>query len=404
MRFIKRLLTIMLTIVFILGAFGSVKVDAKEITIATPKISIKVAKFESGIKVSIGKTKDAEGYLVYLTFKADNSLYKDGNDLFCDDNFSCKDKLVKKIELSGAKKRTVTLKAEELINENCKSLPAGKYTIKVKSYNTKKYGAIKYSEYSKSKSLKIEDYNYGYGYQSSYDFSNVKKGDIITFGAYEQDGNFYNGREPIEWVVLKKTKKQIFVVSKYVLDRLPYNNQQTNVTWETCTLRKWLNDKFYNAAFNKSEKHMIKTTTVENYDNAEKDTPGGEDTNDKVFLLSQLDIIESDYGFADKYAVTDINRRCAPSNYAIVRGVFYDNVAKDDEFFTAEGLRTCVWWLRTPGTNNKKVCCTYNVGCVVGYGFSVSRDYNHRDFQEIDYGSILIIGVRPAMCINIESE
>ncbi len=111
------------------------------------------------------------------------------------------------------------------------------------------------------------------------------------------------------------------------------------MTWETCTLRKWLNDKFYNAAFNKTEKGMIKTTNVENYDNAVFNTPAGKDTKDKVYLLSQLESIETDYGFSDNYEKADINRRCAPLDYAVARGV----VGFDDRgyFNTADGELTC---------------------------------------------------------------
>ena len=390
MRFAKKMVALTLMTVFVLGLFGSVQVDAKEITIATPKVSIKAAKNETGIKVTIGKTKDAEGYEVYLTYETDNSLYKDGDDSYCYDKFSKTDKYIKTIELSGTKKRTVTVKAEELVNESCKSLPAGKYTIKVRSYNKKKYSTTRYSEFSKAKSITVKAKKTGAGYKSSYDFSGVKTGDVITFGAYEQDGNFKNGQEPIEWVVLKKTKSQVFVVSKYALDRLPYtyNREYKDVTWETCTLRKWLNDKFYNAAFNKIEKGMIKTNTVENYDNAVYNTAGGNDTKDKVFLLSQLEMIESDYGFADTYDEYDINRRCAPSNYAIARGVWYS-----DSYKTANELGACYWWLRSPGIDADCACFVGNYGYVDSDGLEV--DY--------DYGISSAYGVRPALVLNLKS-
>lgn len=389
MRFAKKFIVLMLATVLVLGLFESAQVDAKEITIAAPKISIKTAKNEAGIKLTIKKTKDAEGYEVYLTYEADNSLYKDGDDLYCYDNFSCQEKLVKNIDLSGTKKRTVTINSDELINENCKSLPAGKYTIKVKSYNKKKFSTTRYSEFSKAKSLTIKAKKVGSGYKSSYDFSGTKKGDVITFGAYEQDGNFNNGQEPIEWVVLNKTKSQIFAVSKYALDRLPYNKQDADVTWETCTLRKWLNDKFYNAAFNKTEKGMIKTTTVENYDNAVYDTPGGKDTKDKIFLLSQLEMIEPDYGFAETYAEYDINRRCAPSIYNKAREVYYH-----DDYKTADGLETCYWWLRTPGKAGRGIHMCY-----------VNRDGNVGSSNSfIDYGCGYYDGngVRPALVISLK--
>ena len=44
MRFAKKMVALTLITVFVLGLFGRAQVDAKEITIATPKISIKAAK------------------------------------------------------------------------------------------------------------------------------------------------------------------------------------------------------------------------------------------------------------------------------------------------------------------------------------------------------------------------
>ena len=57
-----------------------------------------------------------------------------------------------------------------------------------------------------------------------------------------------DGKDPIEWVVLDKTEDSIFVMSKYALDCLPYNKVYAYVTWQFCTLREWLNEKFYNRA------------------------------------------------------------------------------------------------------------------------------------------------------------
>ena len=390
MRFAKKMLALMLAMVFVLGLLGNVQVDAKEITIATPKISVKKAKNEAGIKLTIGKTKDAKGYEVYLDFEEDEgNLYKEGEISYSDNShLSCKSKLVKTIKLSGTKKRKVTIKVKELLNKNCKSLYAGKYTIKVRAYNNTKYDTTKYSEFSEGKSVKIKTKKNEAGYKSSYDFSSVKKGDVIKFGTYEQDGNFTNGREPIQWVVLKKTKSQIFMVSKYILDRLPYNKQGGEVTWDTCSLRKWLNTKFYYAAFNETEQGMIKTTKVENYDNAFYGTDGGEDTRDRVFLLSQLEMIESDYGFAKSYDKEDKKRRCTPSVYARTRGVICYS-----DYRTKDKSGSCTWWLRSPGSKESLVCHVCVPGNVDSNGVWTGQDYDSYESQ----------GVRPAMVINLKS-
>ncbi|MBP3696995.1 MAG: hypothetical protein J6J45_05560, partial [Clostridia bacterium] len=73
------------------------------------------------------------------------------------------------------------------------------------------------------------------------DFSDTQVGDYITFGSYEQDNDLSNGKEPIEWLVLDKQDGKVLVISKYALDAKPYNDEYVDVTWETCTLRSWLN-------------------------------------------------------------------------------------------------------------------------------------------------------------------
>lgn len=112
----------------------------------------------------------------------------------------------------------------------------------------------------------------------------LQVGDIIEFGSYEQDNNTSNGKEPIEWLVLEKNENRIFVISKQCLDEQPYNTTYCEVTWETCTLRKWLNDNFFNNAFSKEEQRQILTTVVDgtmiSYGKSE-----GTDTKDKIFLL-----------------------------------------------------------------------------------------------------------------------
>lgn len=65
---------------------------------------------------------------------------------------------------------------------------------------------------------------------------------------------------------------------------MPYNEENKSVTWETCTFRTWLNDKFLNTAFTSTEQVVIKNTTVVNDDNPEYGTEGGENTTDKMYL------------------------------------------------------------------------------------------------------------------------
>ena len=74
-------------------------------------------------------------------------------------------------------------------------------------------------------------------------------GNSVSFGSYEQDNNPANGKEEIEWIVLDVQGDRSLLISKYALDCKKYNTEWTDGTWESCSLRKWLNSDFLNAAF-----------------------------------------------------------------------------------------------------------------------------------------------------------
>lgn len=123
-------------------------------------------------------------------------------------------------------------------------------------------------------------------------YASIPVGGYITLGTYEQDNNISNGKEDIEWLVLAKETDKMLVISKYGIDCKPYNEEWEDVTWETCTLRTWLNDEFYNTAFSSKEQKKIAETKVVNDDNPISGAKGGNDTKDKVFLLSMDETLE----------------------------------------------------------------------------------------------------------------
>ena len=90
----------------------------------------------------------------------------------------------------------------------------------------------------------------------------IRIGDTVNFGWYEQDNNTGNGKEEIEWLVLDKEGKDILLMSYYALDCQQYNTINEDVTWETCSLRKWLNNDFLNTAFDTDQQSMIKDSLV----------------------------------------------------------------------------------------------------------------------------------------------
>ena len=192
----------------------------------------------------------------------------------------------------------------------------------------------------------------------------------VSFGSYEQDNDLSNGPEPIEWTILDVQGGKALLISKYGLDCQPYDTAREDVTWETCTLRSWLNEDFLNTAFPDTEKKRIFLTSVDNRDSQGKSNwkSGGNNSEDQIFLLS--------YAEARDYFVSAVDRACPPTEYAVSQGVIRD--AKSGN---------CRWWLRSPGSNQ------LNAAFVDSYG-SIGNNF-------VYIGSD---AVRPAFWINLESD
>ena len=163
-------------------------------------------------------------------------------------------------------------------------------------------------------------------------------GDTVIFGSYEQDNSAFDGKEDIEWIVINVEKDgALTLMSKYALDYYPLNTEVTHFTWETCTLRKWLNEDFYNEAFSATEKAKIKTVRLTNESYTQLDIKGGNDTQDKVWLLS-VNEVTNEYSSNKVYSYFKDNasRMCASTKYAEAQGAPSDS---------------CRWLLRTTGIN-----------------------------------------------------
>ena len=198
---------------------------------------------------------------------------------------------------------------------------------------------------------------------------NIKVGDYIKFGKYEQDNNTSNGQEDIDWLVLEVKNGKALLISKYVLDSKQYNSSCVNVTWETCSLRQWLNDSFLTTAFSTTEKAMIPTITVSAHPNPDYSTNAGNATQDKVFVLSAVE--------AAKYFSTDKARTCTATKYAKAQG------APD----TQNG--NSGWKLRTPGDSQSDVARVLTDGRIDYAGYYVDNTYGT---------------VRPAIWIDISDN
>ena len=78
----------------------------------------------------------------------------------------------------------------------------------------------------------------------------------VYFGNYWQsvksEDATDNNKEPVKWRVLANDGN-LFVVSDQNLDCVVYNSSAETVTWENCSLRKWLNGKLLDKAFTTQE-------------------------------------------------------------------------------------------------------------------------------------------------------
>ncbi len=200
----------------------------------------------------------------------------------------------------------------------------------------------------------------------------IHVGDIYPFGAYEQDNKPSSGKEDIEWIVLEKDGTSLLLISKYALDCQQYISSYTSVTWESSALRSWLNGSFLNTAFRPEEQARIRSTTVAADENPSYGTSPGNDTTDKVFLLSIPE--------ANRYFPSDEARKCIPTEYAIAQGVYRSRTC------TLDGIPTCWWWLRSPGNDPCYAADVNRAGTVYEYGSYVSRNTG---------------GIRPALWIDL---
>lgn len=127
--------------------------------------------------------------------------------------------------------------------------------------------------------------------------SSIPGHEEAPFGASETDedeerpplfvGSWPQGSgEPIVWDVLAEEGNRKLLLSRKAVAKRPYHDADEPVSWETCSLRAWLNGDFYRAAFNDYEKQRILKIPVTADRNTYCNTDAGNSTDDHVFLLS----------------------------------------------------------------------------------------------------------------------
>ena len=208
--------------------------------------------------------------------------------------------------------------------------------------------------------------------------------------------------DPVKWRVLNVSDGKALLLADKALDDQKYYTIYTYVTWGSSTVRSWLNGydstsnaygtdysnkNFIDSAFTSSEQSAIETTSVVNKDKLTDGTEGGDNTNDKIFLLSESEVYTDNakaYGFVINYDVSDEARRCKSSAFAKAMGI--------DSFTGSESsdyTGNCWWWLRSMGAYPSDAAIVGSNGYVYDNGRDVDDDDS---------------GCRPALNLNLLSS
>ena len=200
--------------------------------------------------------------------------------------------------------------------------------------------------------------------------ANMQIGDKIVFDRYE-------------WRVLDTQNDIVLIITDKIIEMRPYHNVYTDITWAECSLREYLNGEFYNT-FTTANQSRIVTVTNKNPGNPWYGANGGDDTEDKIFLLSLEDVVCKYFGDSSANLYNrGINQkywfeRKDSNNYKRVAGF------NDDEWW---------YWLRTPGRINLKATYVKRDGIIGIQGNNILIG----NLSEVEQNG----GVRPVLWLKL---
>jgi len=129
---------------------------------------------------------------------------------------------------------------------------------------------------------------------------------IVSFGGYD-------------WRILDVQKSKVLLLSDKIIDKQPYAIGISDMSWETCALRKYLNSKFFNRLTHKEKTLIIKTN------------------NDFISLLSIDEVIKY-FGGSSR------TKQLKTSSGQWIDDEYNDTRIAEDEKGSAS-----LWWLRSMG-------------------------------------------------------
>jgi hypothetical protein len=230
----------------------------------------------------------------------------------------------------------------------------GLSSITLNSYGWKSYRyyiSSSQSDFMYYKDVDIDN-NGTYDYRGVY-FSSYRPCfpyDSSTGKSYQDDNGYttdtiyWFSYDPIEWDILTESDGKALIIANLILDSQEYcpysmeysfsHNGGTGYAnnYKLSAIRKFLNDNFYNTAFNELQKVFIETTTVDNSAATTTDSSNSyacNNTNDKMFLLS--------YKEATTYYTSQAARQAKGTDYAKIQGIY-----------VYSSNNASFWWLRSP--------------------------------------------------------
>ncbi len=182
----------------------------------------------------------------------------------------------------------------------------------------------------------------------------LRAGDVVTFGSYR-------GRD-VKWIVLSSEEGRAVLVSQYLLpcdvvDRM-YNNVNRDVSWEDCSLRRWLNDVLCGELFNEQERSVL----------------ANDGNGDLVSLLS----VEEARSFFGSFEGASSLAGLATSYEDSFYGGSAGSYAKVPSF--------SAWWLRSTGSNPASAAYVDANGAVVESGMAVNYTFGIRPMVVVETG------------------
>jgi hypothetical protein len=214
-------------------------------------------------------------------------------------------------------------------------------------------------------------------------------GKVLTAYQWDSDSEYhYFKYEPIKWRVLNITGDDALLLADQGLDN-PAESKKISY-WNRSEVRTWLNgdssDTFIKTAFSAAERAAIKTSQI---------TENQTIVSDKIFLLSESDVLKESYGFSNDETSLDRARWSRSSTFSKAMGTHINK-----EFISIPYYGCSPWMLRSAKYNppSRSGPANYQQRCVGSMGNVV---YTLADYTNLTIGCST---VRPVLRLDISSS